>query len=62
MFQRRGKHVLKWATKYATIKGKNMLSCGDIFFDLKEATMIITLKGHLIERPPKLSCAKMSVY
>ena len=57
MFQCRGNHVLKGAT----IKVKNMLPTGSIFFPLKVAPMRIddNFKGHLIEKPPKL---KYTIY
>ena len=44
MLQRRGNHFLKGAT----IKGKNMLPIGSIFFHLKVAPMRIekSFKGH----------------
>ena len=55
-----GIHVLKGAT----IKGKNMLPLGRIFFHLKVAPMRKenNFKGHLIEKPPKLNYANMSVF
>ena len=53
MFQFRGNHVLKGAT----IKGKNLLPVGSIFFPLKVAPTQIgnNFKGHLIEKLPKLN-------
>ena len=71
MFQHRGNHVLK----VATIKGKNMLPIGSIFFPLKVAPMehILSFKvapmriddnfnGNLIVKPPKLKDTNMSVF
>ena len=52
------------ALKWATIKGKNMLPIGSIFFSLKVAPMRINnnFKEYKIEKPPKLKYAYMSVF
>ena len=50
--------------KRATIKGKTMLAIGSIFFSLRVIPMRIEniFKGHLIEKPPKLNHANISVF
>ena len=60
MSQHRGNPVLKGAT----IKEKNMLPMGSIFFSLKIDPMMIdnNFKGYKIEGPPKLNYANMSVH
>ena len=60
MFQQRGNHTLKGPT----VKGKNMLHIGRIFFPLKVAPMRIEniFKGHQVENPPKLNHANMPAF
>ena len=57
MFQHRGNHVLKGAT----IKAKNMLPIGSIFFPLRVAPTRIenNFKRHYLEKPTKLNYANM---
>ena len=52
MFQHGGSHTLK----DTTIKGKNMLPIGSIFFPLKVVPVRIdnNFKGHLIEKNAKI--------
>ena len=59
-FQRRRNHILKGAT----IKGKNMLPIGGIFFHFKVARMmkVNNLKGHFIEKPSNLDAAKIKCF
>ena len=49
--------------KGATIKGKNMLHIGSIFFPLKVVPMRIenSFKEHKIEKPPKLNCIRQYI-
>ena len=58
-FQSRVNHTLKGAT----IKGKNMLPIGSIFFPFKVVPMRINnnFKGHYIEKLEKLNYPNMSV-
>ena len=47
--------------KVATVKGKDILSIGSIFFALKVAPKRIdyNIKSHYIEKPPKLNYPSM---
>ena len=51
-------------SKGATVKQKNMLPIGSIFFSLKVAAIRKEkkFKGHKIEIPPKLKYANMSAF